>query len=122
MKQLQPQRYRVALATIVTLLGLATLGLTSTSASAAPNDPIGFSSYLISPMPTLDPLVPPGHLVTMRGTYKNTTDAFISDLTLDLATFGPITTRTQLGELLIEPNNFDNLAVTTTKTSARLRN
>lgn len=122
MKRLKPQRYRVALATIVALLGLATLGLTSSSASAAPNDPIGFSSYLITPMATLDPLVPPDHLVTMRGTYKNTTDAFISDLTLDLATFGPITTRTQLGELLIEPNNFDNLAVTITKTSARLRN
>lgn len=112
----------MSLATIVTLLGLATLGLSATSASAAPNDPIGFSSYRISPMPTLDPLVPPDHLVTMRGTYKNTTDAFISELTLDLATFGPITTRTQLGELLIDPNNFDNLALTTTKTSARLRN
>ena len=112
----------MSIATIVTLFGLATLGLSATSASAAPNDPIGFSSYLISPMPNLDPLVPPDHLVTLRGTYKNTTDVFISDLTLDLATFGPITTRTQLGELLIEPNNFDNLAVTATKTSARLRN
>ena len=50
------------------------------------------------------------------------TDAFISELTLDLATFGPITTRTQLGELLVEPNNFGSLAVTTTETSARLRN
>jgi len=122
MKRLQLRRHRVSLATIVTLLGLATLGLSATSASAAPNDPISFSSYRISPMPTLDPLVPPDHLVTMRGTYKNTTDAFISELTLDLATFGPITTRTQLGELLVEPNNFGNLAVTTTKTSARLRN
>lgn len=122
MKWLQLRRHRVSLATIVTLLGLATLGLSATSANAAPNDPIGFSSYQISPMPNLDPLVPPDHLVTMRGTYKNTTDAFISDLTLDLATFGPITTRTQLGELLVEPNNFGNLAVTTTKTSARLRN
>jgi len=122
MKWLQLRRHRVSLATIVTLLGLATLGLSATSASAAPNDPIGFSSYLITPMPTLDPLVPPDHLVTMRGTYKNTTDAFISELTLDLATFGPITTRTQLGELLVEPNNFGNLAVTTTKISARLRN
>ena len=112
----------MSLATIVTLLGLATLGLSATTASAAPSDPIGFSSYLISPMPNLDPLVPPDHLVTLRGTYKNTTDEFISELTLDLAIFGPITTRTQLGELLIEPNNFDNLAVTTTKTSARLRN
>lgn len=122
MNRLQLRRHRVSAATVVILLSLATLGLTSTSASAAPNDPISFSSYLISPMPTLDPLVPPDHLVTIRGTYKNTTDAFISELTLDLATFGPITTRTQLGELLIEPNNFDNLAVTTTKTSARLRN
>lgn len=121
MKWLQLRHQRVSLATIVTLLGLATLGLSATSASAAPNEPIGFSSYLITPMPTLDPLVPPDHLVTMRGTYKNTTDAFISELTLDLATFGPITTRTQLGELLVEPNNFGNLAVTT-KTSARLRN
>ncbi len=107
---------------MVTLLGLVTLVLSATSANAAPNDPIRFSSYLITPMPTLDPLVPPDHLVTMRGTYKNTTDAFIPELTLDLATFGPITTRTQLGELLVEPNNFGNLAVTTTKTSARLRN
>ena len=122
MKWLQLRRHRVSLATIVTLLGFATLGLSATSASAAPNDPIGFSGYLITPMPTLDPLVPPDHLVTMRGTYRNTTDAFISELTLDLATFGPITTRTQLGELLVEPNNFGNLAVTTTKTSARLRN
>ena len=122
MKWLQLRRHRVSLATIVTLLGLATLGLSATSANAAPNDPIRFSSYLITPMPTLDPLVPPDHLVTMRGTYKNTTDAFISELNLDLATFGPITTRTQLGELLVEPNNFGNLAVTTTKTSARLRN
>jgi hypothetical protein len=122
MKRLQLRSHRVSIATIVTLFGLATLGLSATSASAAPNDPIGFSSYLISPMPNLDPLVPPDHLVTLRGTYKNTTDVFISDLTLDLATFGPITTRTQLGELLIEPNNFDNLAVTATKTSARLRN
>ena len=122
MKWLQLRRHRVSLATIVTLLGFATLGLSATSANAAPNDPIRFSSYLITPMPTLDPLVPPEHLVTMRGTYKNTTDAFISELTLDLATFGPITTRTQLGELLVEPNNFGNLAVTTTKTSARLRN
>ena len=122
MKWLQLRRHRVSLATIVTLLGLVTLGLSATSANAAPNDPIRFSSYLITPMPTLDPLVPPDHLVTMRGTYKNTTDAFISELTLDLATFGPITTRTQLGELLVEPNNFGNLAVTTTKTSARLRN
>jgi hypothetical protein len=122
MKWLQLRRHRVSLATIVTLLGLATLGLSATSANAAPNDPIRFSSYLITPMPTLDPLVPPDHLVTMRGTYKNTTDAFISELNLDLAIFGPITTRTQLGELLLEPNNFGNLAVTTTKTSARLRN
>ena len=122
MKWLQLRRHRVSLATIVTLLGLVTLGLSATSANAAPNDPIRFSSYLIIPMPTLDPLVPPDHLVTIRGTYKNTTDEFISELTLDLATFGPITTRTQLGELLVEPNNFGNLAVTTTKTSARLRN
>jgi hypothetical protein len=122
MKRLLLRSHRVSIATIVTLVGLATLGLSATSASAAPNDPISFSSYLISPMPNLDPLVPPDHLVTLRGTYKNTTDAFISELTLDLATFGPITTRTQLGELLIEPNNFDNLAVTATKTSARLRN
>lgn len=122
MNRLQLRRHRVSAATIVILLSLATLGLTATSTSAAPNDPIGFSSYLITPMPTLDPLVPPDHLVTMRGTYTNMTDAFISELTLDLATFGPITTRTQLGELLIEPNNFDKLAVTTTKTSARLRN
>ena len=122
MKWLQLRRHRVSLATIVTLLGFATLGLSATSASAAPNDPIGFSGYLITPMPTLDPLVPPDHLVTMRGTYKNTTDAFISELTLDLATFGPITTRTQLGELRVEPNNFGSLAVTTTETSARLRN
>lgn len=122
MKWLQLRRHRVSLATMVTLLGLATLGLSATSANAAPNDPIRFSSYLITPMPTLDPLVPPDHLVTMRGTYKNTTDAFISELNLDLAIFGPITTRTQLGELLLEPNNFGNLAVTTTKTSARLRN
>jgi hypothetical protein len=98
------------------------IGFSATSASAAPNDPIGFSSYIISPIQNLDPLVPPDHLVTMRGTYRNTSDTYISELNLDLAFFGPITTRTQLGELLSEPSRFDNLSGTTTGISARLRN
>ena len=109
-------------AIIVTVLAMTTLGLSATSSSAAPNDPITFSSYVISPIQTQALPAPTEHLVTLRGTYKNTSDTYISELNLDLATFGPITTRTQLGELLREPASFNNLAISTTAISARLRN
>lgn len=122
MNQLQLRRQRLLPAIIAALLAITTLGFSASSASAAPTDPIGFSSYDISPLQGLDPFVPPDHLVTMRGTYKNTSETYITDLNLDLAFFGPITTRTQLGELLSEPSSFNNLSLTTTGVSARLRN
>lgn len=122
MNRLQLRRHRALPAIIVTLLAMTTLGLSATSSSAAPNDPIAFSSYVISPIQSLVPSAPPEHLVTLQGTYKNTSDTYISELNLDLATFGPITTRTQLGELLREPASFNDLAISTTAVSARLRN
>lgn len=120
--RLQLQHHRALPAIIVTLFGITTLGLTTTSSSAAPNDPIEFSSYVIAPIQTLVPLAPPEHLVTLRGTYMNTSDIYISELNLDLTTFGPITTRTQLGELLREPTSFNDLGIARTGVSARLRN
>lgn len=120
--RLQLRRARVLPAIIVTLFAMTNLGLSATSASAGPNDPIAFSSYVITPIQTQVLPAPPEHLVTLRGTYKNTSDTYISELNLDLAIFGPITTRTQLGELLSEPASFNDLAVTTTGVSARLRN
>ena len=122
MTQLQLRRQRALPTIIATLFGITTLGLSTTSASAAPNDPIEFSSYVITPIQTQVLPAPPEHLVTLRGTYKNTSDTYISVLNLDLAIFGPISTRTQLGELLGEPASFNDLAVTTTGVSARLRN
>lgn len=119
---MQLRRQRALPAIIVTLFGITTLGLSGTSSSAAPSDPIAFSSYVISPIQTLVLPAPPEHLVTLRGTYKNTSGTYISELNLDLATFGPITTRTQLGELLREPASFNDLAISTTGVSARLRN
>lgn len=120
--RLQLRRARVLPAIIVTLFAMTNLGLSATSASAGPNDPIAFFSYVITPIQTQVLPAPPEHLVTLRGTYKNTSDTYISELNLDLAIFGPITTRTQLGELLSEPARFNDLAVTTTGVSARLRN
>ena len=122
MTQLQLRRQRALPTIIATLFAITSLGLSATSASAAPNDPIEFSSYVITPIQTQVLPAPPEHLVTLRGTYKNTSDTYISVLNLDLATFGPITTRTQLGELLREPASFNNQAVTITGVSARLRN
>ena len=122
MTQLQLRRQRALPTIIATLFAITSLGLSATSASAAPNDPIEFSSYVITPIQTQVLPAPPEHLVTLRGTYKNTSDTYISVLNLDLATFGPITTRTQLGELLREPASFNDQAVTITGVSARLRN
>ena len=120
--RLQLRQARVLPAFIVTLFAMTNLGLSATSASAAPNDPIAFSSYVITPIQTQVLPAPPEHLVTLRGTYKNTSDTYISDLNLDLAIFGPVANRTQLGELLSEPASFNDLAISTTGVSARLRN
>lgn len=122
MSRLQLRCKRGLPAIFVTLFAFTSLGLSTTSASAAPNDPIQFSSYVIVPIQTKVPPTPPEHLVTLRGTYKNTSDTYISELNLDLAIFGPITTRTQLGELLRDTASFSDLAITTTGVSARLRN
>ncbi len=117
MSWLQIPRLSALLAISFTLFGL-----TTAPAAAAPTDPIRIISYVITPIQNSVSQSVPEHLVTLKGTYTNTSNAKISELTLALATSKPLANRTALGELLNEPSGFEGLKVTAADISARLQN
>jgi hypothetical protein len=102
------------------ILAILIAFLPAAPAHAAASDSVQITNLEIADIPNVDPEKEPQHLVTLRGTFTNLTNSTIANLDLNLVTSQAITTRSELAEILSNPNNVPDLKVA--DQSARLRN
>ena len=102
------------------VLALVVISLPFTPAHAVDANSVLITNLEITEIPSGDSANTLEHLVVMRGTFTNLTSETIANLSLNLVSSREIKTRSQLAEILRDPNDVPILRIS--KQSARLRN
>ncbi|MSY53456.1 MAG: hypothetical protein F2705_03255, partial [Actinobacteria bacterium] len=102
------------------ILSIVVAAVPYAPANAADSAAVRITSLEITEIPSFDPEGGQQHLVILRGTYTNLTNATITNLKLNLVTSQEIKTRTELAEILGNQTNVQGLKVS--DQSAKLAN
>ena len=118
--QNRPRRSRIVCALILVGLGLSFIALPVSSSQAAEGDLVNITALNISDVANFDETLSVSHIVTLKGTYTNTSSQVISKLELNLVSTPSIKSRSELAGLITDPTSANTLIPS--DVSAILRN
>jgi hypothetical protein len=95
---------------ILAVIGLSVFGGPTTASQAAQTDSITITDLKVSNLDDSVGILSSRHLVTLQGTFTNTSDQEISRLELNLVSTSAIKSRSQLAELISDPTISRNLS------------
>jgi len=95
---------------ILAVIGLSVFGGPTTASQAAQTDSITITDLKVSNLDDSVGILNRRHLVTLQGTFTNTSDQEISRLELNLVSTSAIKSRSQLAELISDPTISRNLS------------
>jgi hypothetical protein len=95
---------------ILAAIGLSVFGGPTTASQAAQTDSITITDLKVSNLDDSVGILSSRHLVTLQGTFTNTSDQEISRLELNLVSTPAIKSRSQLAELISDPTISRNLS------------